>query len=171
METAFERELVTDAVIAESLAQSRALWHVRESISLAQAEEGAHLKHDISLPISAIPLFVDEIDRVLQQQFAGIRIVNFGHLGDGNLHYNIQAGVTDKDGGELSRVQARITRTVYDSVASFGGTFSAEHGIGSLKLGELQDYKPAAAVRLMRKLKDVLDPGNVLNPGRALPLG
>lgn len=168
LETAFERDLITDAVIAESIAQSRALWHVRESISLAQAEEGASLKHDISLPISSIPQFVDETDGLLQQRFPGVRIIDFGHLGDSNLHYNIQAAEGDSQGRELKSMQASITEAVYDAVARFGGAFSAEHGIGSLKVRELQAYKPASAIALMKKLKRALDPHNLMNPGRVL---
>ncbi|MEJ8852339.1 FAD-binding oxidoreductase [Variovorax rhizosphaerae] len=171
LETAFERGLVSDAVIAESIAQSRALWHVRESISLAQAEEGANLKHDISLPISSIPHFVQEVGGRLQDRYPLLRIVNFGHLGDGNLHYNIQAAENDHAGSALHAVQEEVTALVYDAVARHDGAFSAEHGIGSLKVTELRRYKPPSAVRLMEKLKDTLDPTNLLNPGRVLDAG
>jgi len=171
LETAFEFGLISDAVIAESIAQSRALWHVRESISLAQAEEGANLKHDISLPISSIPCFVEEVGARLQVRYPALRIVNFGHLGDGNLHYNIQAAEDDRQGSALRAVQEEVTELVYDTVAEFDGAFSAEHGIGSLKVKELRKYKPASAVCLMEKLKMTLDPLNLLNPGRVLGTG
>ncbi|MDM0047392.1 FAD-binding oxidoreductase [Variovorax sp. J22R115] len=169
LEQAFEDGLVTDAVIAESIGQSKALWHVRESISLAQADEGPNLKHDISLPISSIPRFVEEVDAALQQAFPGVRIINFGHLGDGNLHYNIQAATDDRDGMQLGEVRSEITEAVYEAVARFGGSFSAEHGVGALKLNEMERYKAPAALRLMGKLKAALDPQGLLNPGRVVP--
>ena len=169
LEAAFEAGLAADAVIAASIAQSQALWHVRESISLAQAEEGANLKHDIALPISRIPRFVADMEALIAARFPGLRVMNFGHLGDGNLHFNIQAAEADRDGVALGKVHAQVTQAIYEAVAQCGGAFSAEHGIGGLKVEELQRYKPASAVRLMRTLKKALDPQNTLNPGRVLP--
>jgi FAD/FMN-containing dehydrogenase len=165
---ALEDGTVQDAVVAESLAQSQALWHVRESIPLAQAEEGPNIKHDISVPVSAIPAFVEEADAALRARFAGVRLVNFGHLGDGNLHYNVQAPA-DTDGGRFLAEQEHAVNTlVFDAVARHGGSFSAEHGIGLLKRDELAARKSPVALQMMRSIKAALDPQNILNPGRVL---
>jgi len=168
---ALEAGTVTDAVVAESLAQSQALWHVRESIPLAQAEEGPNIKHDISVPVSAIPAFVAEADALLQAQFPGVRLVNFGHLGDGNLHYNVQApsGEDGQDGRRfLAEQEHAVNAVVFDTVARHGGSFSAEHGIGLLKREELARRKSPVAMQLMRGIKAAFDPQGLLNPGRVL---
>ena len=165
---ALEAGTVQDAVIAESLAQSRSLWQVRESIPLAQAEEGPNIKHDISVPVSAIPAFVAETDAALLARFAGVQLVNFGHLGDGNLHYNVQAPAGTDGGPFLAAYEHAVNTVVFDSVARFGGSFSAEHGIGLLKRDELAARKSAVALQMMRGIKAALDPQNILNPGRVL---
>ena len=166
--SALERGCVEDAVVAESIAQSRALWHVRESIPLAQAEEGLNIKHDISVPVSAIPRFVQLTDAALQAHMPGIRLVNFGHLGDGNLHYNVQAP-SGTDTVEFLRTQEpRVNEIVYDNVQAFGGSISAEHGVGALKLEELRHRKSPVALSLMRQIKAALDPQGLMNPGRVL---
>jgi FAD/FMN-containing dehydrogenase len=166
--SALEQGCVSDAVIAESIAQARALWHLRESIPLAQAEEGLNIKHDISLPVSAIPAFVAQCDDALEQRHPGVRLVNFGHLGDGNLHYNVQAPAGADGQRFLAEHEEAVNTIVFDNVASFGGSFSAEHGIGKLKAGELALRKPPAALALMRAVKDALDPQGLLNPGSVL---
>ena len=168
LELAFEQGCVGDAVVAESLAQAHNLWHCRESISLAQSEEGLNIKHDISLPVSAIPAFCAETDALLAAETPGVRLVNFGHLGDGNLHYNVQAPEGDDPAAFLREQEERINHIVYDSVRRFGGSISAEHGIGSLKAGTLPQYKHPVAMTLMRRLKAALDPQNIMNPGRVL---
>ena len=168
LEAALEAGCVHDAVVAESLAQSQALWHVRESIPLAQAEEGLNIKHDISVPVSAIPAFVEQADAQLQQRWPGVRLVNFGHLGDGNLHYNVQAPQGADGSRFLAEHEHAVNTVVFDSVASFGGSFSAEHGIGSLKRDELALRKSPVALQLMRSIKAALDPLGILNPGRVL---
>ena len=165
---ALEAGLVSDVVVAESLAQSRALWHVRESIPLAQAEEGLNIKHDISLPVSAIADFVLHTDAALQARFAGVRLVNFGHLGDGNLHYNVQAPVGVDGAGFLAAHEHDVNQLVFDAVAARAGSFSAEHGIGALKRDELALRKSPVALRLMRSIKAALDPQGLMNPGRVL---
>ena len=165
---ALESGIVSDAVVAENLAQSQALWHLRESIPLAQAEEGLNIKHDISVPVSAIPAFVAQADSALQAAYPGVRLVNFGHLGDGNLHYNVQAPVGADGERFLSEEEHRVNTIVFDIVATFGGSFSAEHGIGALKRDELALRKSAVALALMRQIKAALDPQGVLNPGRML---
>ena len=168
LEAALEAGCVNDAVVAESLSQAQALWHIRESIPLAQAEEGLNIKHDISVPVSRIPAFVAETDALLAQAIAGVRLVDFGHLGDGNLHYNVQA----PEGGDakafLREQEERINTLVFDAVARHGGSISAEHGIGSLKAAKLPHYKSPVAMRMMRALKQALDPQGILNPGRVL---
>jgi FAD/FMN-containing dehydrogenase len=165
---ALELGCVTDAVVAESIAQARALWHLRESIPLAQAEEGLNIKHDISLPVSAIPAFVEACDAALQRLQPGVRLVNFGHLGDGNLHYNVQAPNSTDGERFLAEHEHAVNVVVFDAVAAHGGSFSAEHGIGALKAQELAARKAPVALALMHSIKDALDPQGVLNPGRVL---
>jgi len=166
--SALEHGLIADAVVAESLAQSRTLWQLREAIPLAQAEEGPNIKHDIALPVSAIPDFCAAADAALERTFAGVRLVNFGHLGDGNLHYNVQA----PEGGDgqrfLDNQEHAVNRIVYDAVQRFGGSISAEHGVGQLKLDEIVERKGAVAIALMQRIKRALDPDNRMNPGRVL---
>jgi FAD/FMN-containing dehydrogenase len=166
---ALAQGLIRDAVVAESLAQSRALWHVRESIPLAQAEEGLNIKHDIALPVSAIPGFCADTDAALARAFPGVRLVNFGHLGDGNLHYNVQAPEGMPAHDFLARHEHAVNTIVYDAVVAAGGSISAEHGVGALKREELAARKSPVALKLMRALKAALDPQNRLNPGRVLP--
>lgn len=168
LEAALEAGCVQDAVVAESLAQSQALWHVRESIPLAQAEEGLNIKHDISVPVSAIPAFVEQTDARLEERWPGVRLVNFGHLGDGNLHYNVQAPAGADGARFLAESEHAVNTVVFDSVAAFGGSFSAEHGIGSLKRDELAQRKSPVALQMMRGIKAALDPQGLLNPGRVL---
>ncbi|WP_374584988.1 FAD-binding oxidoreductase [Ideonella dechloratans] len=165
---ALEQGLIDDAVVAESLAQSQALWHLRESISLAQSEEGLNIKHDISLPVSAIPAFVAQTDAALQARVPGVRLVNFGHLGDGNLHYNVQAPAGESAPAFLAAHEEAFNALVYDAVCRFGGSISAEHGIGALKREQLPQYKSPVALRLMRQVKSALDPLGRLNPRRVL---
>jgi FAD/FMN-containing dehydrogenase len=164
MEDALKNEMIRDAVMAENIAQAQALWHIRESIPLAQAQEGLNIKHDISLPISRIPEFCDATDALLHQAIAGVRLVNFGHLGDGNLHYNVQCpeGVDVKT--FLQEHEAQINHIVYQSVKAHGGSISAEHGVGSLKRDDLCHYKSAVALDMMRAVKKALDPQGLLNP-------
>ena len=168
LEVAFEDGCVTDAVVAESLSQARNLWHIRESITLAQAEEGLNIKHDISIPISSIPSFVQETDALLTREIPGVRLVNFGHLGDGNLHYNVQAPENCDTQAFLRDQEDHVNALVYQSVKRFGGSISAEHGVGSMKVGYLPNYKDPVALRLMQQIKRALDPQGVLNPGRVV---
>ncbi len=164
---ALEQEVIQDAIVAASIAQSKALWNIREHIPLAQADEGKNIKHDVSVPISRIGDFITATDALLQQQFAGCRMVTFGHLGDGNLHYNVSPaeGVS---GDALIERQADINRVVHDSVHSFDGSISAEHGLGALKRKEVRNYKSDLEMRLMQSIKQALDPMNLMNPGKVL---
>jgi FAD/FMN-containing dehydrogenase len=168
LENAIEDGVITDAAVAESVAQSKALWHLRESIPLAQAEEGLNIKHDISLPVSRIAAFVTETDAALQQRFPGARLVDFGHLGDGNLHYNLQAPEGAVPDEFLAAHEEAVNALVYDAVLRHGGSFSAEHGIGALKREDLAQRKPQVALQLMRSIKQALDPRGLLNPGKML---
>ena len=165
LEAALDQALVTDAVVAESLAQAHALWHVRESIPLAQTEEGLNIKHDISVQASRIPAFVAEASQVLEAAIPGVRIVNFGHLGDGNLHFNVQAPEGESAATFLHEREHEVNTLVYDAVARFEGSISAEHGIGGLKVDTLPHYKSAVALDLMARIKLALDPQRTLNPG------
>ncbi|MDB5858922.1 MAG: putative FAD-linked oxidoreductase, partial [Ramlibacter sp.] len=168
LEVALENGCATDAVVAENIAQARALWHVRESIPLAQVQEGLNIKHDISIAVSRIPEFCGETDTLLQREIPGVRLVNFGHLGDGNLHYNVQAPPGGDPAAFLREQEERVNVLVYDQVKKFAGSISAEHGIGLLKAGKLPDYKSPVALNMMRALKKALDPQNILNPGRVV---
>ncbi|MCX7278882.1 MAG: FAD-binding oxidoreductase [Burkholderiales bacterium] len=168
LELALEQGCVTDAVVAENLAQAHALWHVRESISMAQAEEGLNIKHDISIPVSRIPEFVRSTDLLLQERIPGVRLVNFGHLGDGNLHYNVQAPAEGDPAQFLREKEAEVNSIVFDAVVAHSGSISAEHGVGSLKVGHLEHYKSPVALQLMRGIKQALDPQNLMNPGRVV---
>ncbi|MCH7344852.1 FAD-binding oxidoreductase [Pelomonas sp. CA6] len=168
LERALERGLIDDAAVAESLAQSQAMWHLRESIPLAQSEEGLNIKHDIALPVSRIPAFAERCDAALAQAFPGSRLVCFGHLGDGNLHYNLQAPAGVPAAEFLRTHEAAVNTLVYDQVLAHDGSISAEHGIGQLKRGELAARKDAVALQLMRAIKAALDPQGLMNPGRVL---
>jgi FAD/FMN-containing dehydrogenase len=168
LEVAMEDGCVVDAVVAESITQARALWHIRESIPLAQAQEGLNIKHDISIAVSRIPEFVRQTDALLQQAFPGIRLVNYGHLGDGNLHYNVQAPA-DVDAEDFLKTQEKaVNAIVYNMVDEFKGSISAEHGVGSLKRAKLEQHKSPVALSMMRSIKLALDPLNTMNPGRVL---
>ncbi|MDO9401192.1 MAG: FAD-binding oxidoreductase [Polaromonas sp.] len=168
LEAAMEQGCVTDAVVAESITQARALWHIRESIPLAQAEEGLNIKHDISIPVSRIPEFVRVTDALLAQAFPGARLVNYGHLGDGNLHYNVQAPAGADAAAFLNEQEQGINTLVYESVDQFGGSISAEHGVGSLKIDKLEHHKSPVALGMMRAIKQALDPQGIMNPGRVV---
>ena len=164
---ALENELIEDAVVASSVAQSEGLWQLREHIPLAQAQAGKNIKHDISLPISRIADFIAVTDVALEAAFPGCQLVCFGHLGDGNLHYNVAppAGMTDRD---FLANQDAINRIVHDQVHGFGGSISAEHGVGALKKADLARYKSPLELQLMRAVKQALDPQNIMNPGKIL---
>jgi FAD/FMN-containing dehydrogenase len=168
LEVALEQGCVTDAVVAENIAQSKALWHVRESIPLAQADEGLNIKHDISIAVSRIPEFVRVTHALLAEAIPGVRLVNFGHLGDGNLHFNVQAPESGDARAFLHDHEEQVNTLVFDSVHAFGGSISAEHGVGSLKVDKLPLYKDPVALAMMRAIKRGLDPHNLMNPGRVV---
>ncbi len=165
---AMESGAILDAVVAKNLAESRSLWHLRESIPVAQSMEGLNIKHDISLPVSRIAEFIEQTDARLRSAFPGCGLVNFGHLGDGNLHYNVQAPFGASAQEFLAAHEKAINALVHDAVQARGGSFSAEHGIGRLKRDELMRRKDPVALELMRRIKGALDPKGLFNPGRVV---
>jgi FAD/FMN-containing dehydrogenase len=168
LETALTKELVVDAVIAENRTQRQALWHMRESIpeGVRQAPVMVY-RHDIAVAVGRIPEFIRETQAALEARFPDVRLICFGHLGDGNLHYN--AYLPDRLRSDAAARDAHdITETVYDIVQQYSGSFSAEHGIGMSKVAELARYKSAVELDLMRTVKHALDPQGLLNPGKVL---
>ena len=170
LEEAFESQFISDAVIASNLSQANAFWHMREHITLAQAEEGANLKHDITIPLSSLDSFIKETDALMRNRYPGIRIINFGHLGDGNLHYNIAPpiGVDARIFNENN--EKPIHELIYAQVERCNGSISAEHGVGQLKLEGLRAHKGEVAHELMMTLKRALDPQNILNPHKVVSI-
>ncbi len=153
-------------MIASSEAQRLALWELRENTSDAQKAEGVSVKHDVSVPVSRIVEFIGEADRALSAAFPGIRTVAFGHVGDGNLHYN--AFPPPGEAPDFRQWSPQVNRVVYAIVQRLGGSISAEHGVGTLKRDELPHYKPAIELELMRAVKRTLDPRGIMNPGKVL---
>ncbi len=164
---ALEQSAAVDAVVAKSTAQSQALWALRENISEAQRFEGASIKHDISVPISSIPEFTTRASAALEAAFQGIRIVAFGHMGDGNLHFNVSRPVAQSD-AEFFASSHRINEIVHDLVHSMNGSISAEHGLGQLKRDEITRYKSELELDLMRAVKRAWDPLGIMNPGKVI---
>jgi len=156
-----------DGVLAQSQAQATQLWALRENISEAQKREGISIKHDISVPVSRIPEFLERAGEALTTAFPGLRIVAFGHAGDGNLHYNLSKADA-QDNSSFIALTPQANRIVHDLVADLGGSISAEHGIGQLKREELLRYKDPVALELMRGIKGLLDPKGLMNPGKIL---
>jgi len=171
---AHERGLVGDAVVASSLAQREALWKLRETIPEAQTREGASLKHDVAVPTSDVPAFIDAGRAIVERSIPGARLVAYGHLGDGNLHFNVSPPKLGAGPGNARDFLAHgpaLKRELHDLVAQFRGSFSAEHGIGRLKVGELERYEDPVALDVMRRIKRALDPQGLMNPGKVLDDG
>ncbi|MDR1648433.1 MAG: FAD-binding oxidoreductase [Zoogloeaceae bacterium] len=158
---------ILDAVVARSEREARALWAAREHLSEAQKREGVSLKHDIALPVSRIPEFLARIEPELQTAFPGVRHTAFGHLGDGNLHFNLSHAAPAENARLLAQGE-RLNRVVYDVVHALSGSISAEHGIGQLKRDLLAHYQPPAARTAMQAIKTALDPRGLMNPGKVL---
>ncbi|MCP5367901.1 MAG: FAD-binding oxidoreductase [Hyphomicrobiales bacterium] len=165
---AMEDGAVLDAVIAGSEGQRQDLWRIRESIPEAQKSEGASIKHDVSVPVSAVPAFMHRAIALCESEIPGVRPVAFGHVGDGNIHYNL----SQPEGADPAAFMAgreAINEKVHDLVAELHGSFSAEHGVGQLKIPDMARYKSAVEVELMRRVKAALDPAGILNPGKVVP--
>jgi len=164
---AIEREIALDAVVATSEAQARNLWALRENMTEAQVKEGRQVKHDVSVPISLIPEFIDAARTALERVFPGVRVINFGHLGDGNLHYNVANPPAMSEEAFMARMP-EVNRIVHDATARFGGSISAEHGLGVYKREEILRYKSPLEMELMRRIKRALDPLGIMNPGKVI---
>ncbi len=167
LEAGLERDLLADAAIAASLAQQAAFWRLREEMSDAQRPEGASIKHDISVPVAAIPDFIDQAWAAAMRLEPRARLVCFGHMGDGNLHYNISQPPGDDPQRFLGRYR-EINDAVHDVVRAFDGSISAEHGIGRMKRDELIATAPPVAIELMRRIKAAFDPAGIMNPGKII---
>jgi FAD/FMN-containing dehydrogenase len=163
LEAALESGLIQDAAIAQSQAQVKAMWRLREDLSAAQKPEGVNWKHDISVPVSKIPDFLARATPAIEQRWPGARVAAFGHVGDGNLHYNIAQPL----GGDATAFDADREAgalVVHDLVAAFGGSISAEHGLGAMKTEEARRYKSAAEIAAMQAIRRALDPKRIMNP-------
>ena len=164
---AFEAGEVSNAVIASSGQQSSALWKLRESIPEAQRLAGAGLKHDISVPLTNVPEFLEKATGIAEAMITGVNVIPFGHIGDGNIHFNLSRP-PKTDSAEMMAKAHDLEVAVHDLAIQLDGSFSAEHGIGKLKRGELARYKSKVEFDLMRKIKVALDPKNTMNPGKVL---
>jgi FAD/FMN-containing dehydrogenase len=162
-----EDEILDDAVIAANLSQRQAFWKLRDEMSAAQKPEGGSIKHDISVPVAAVPAFIAEADAAVVKLIPGSRPVPFGHLGDGNIHYNVSQPVGGNTADFMDRWH-EVNAVVFEIVLKMGGSISAEHGIGVLKRDELPDVKDKTAIALMRQIKAMLDPHGIMNPGKVL---
>jgi D-lactate dehydrogenase (cytochrome) len=167
LETGMERGLVTDAIVADSLEHRRAFWHLREILPEVQKPEGGSIKHDISVPLAAIADFLREAGAAVEQLIPGSRPVPFGHLGDGNIHYNVSQPVGADTAAYLARWD-EMNEAVHAVVMKFGGSISAEHGIGVMKRKVVAALKDPVAMDVMGMLKRTLDPKNILNPGKVV---
>jgi D-lactate dehydrogenase (cytochrome) len=164
---AFEEGIAIDAVIASSGAQAERLWRMRETLPEAQKNLGVGIKHDVSVPVSKVPEFILRATRYCEDTIEGARVVAFGHIGDGNVHFNLMQPVDADPGAFLARGD-EITNRIHDIAAELDGSFSAEHGIGVLKKHALERYKSPVELELMRTLKRSLDPDNIMNPGKVV---
>ncbi len=167
LETHFEAGAVIDAVLASSEAQAKDLWHFREVLPESQTREGGSIKHDVSVPVSKVADFIKEGSRLLEASMEGIRVLPFGHVGDGNIHFNVSQPVDMAKDDFYTHWQA-MNRIIHDLVMEMGGSFSAEHGIGRLKKEELARYGDPLDLELMRRIKGVFDPEGIMNPGKVL---
>jgi FAD/FMN-containing dehydrogenase len=162
-----ERGLLTDATIAESLEQAKMFWRIRELFGEVQRHEGGSIKHDVSVPVAAVPAFIAEATDAVTRLIPGSRPLPFGHLGDGNIHYNVTQPVGADKAAFLARWD-EVNAAVFEVVRKHGGSISAEHGVGVIKRDLLPKVKDPVAYDLMRTLKRTLDPKGILNPGKVL---
>ena len=164
---AIEDGLVEDATLARNEAQAQSFWHIREAIVEAQKHEGGSIKHDVSVPVSAVPALLAEAVPLVERMLPGVRPIPFGHLGDGNIHLNL----SQPEGGDRAAFLARwdeVNHAVHDLVHALGGSISAEHGLGRMKRAEAAERKPAVEIAMMRAIKQALDPHNLMNPGKVV---
>ena len=168
LEIALERGVIDDVLVATSEAQAKELWKVRENISEAQQYDGGNIKHDIAVSVASVPAFIEEVLPLLHAAYAGVRPVVYGHLGDGNLHFNV-SGPAGMSAAEWQAETDRVNVIVLDVVARMRGSFSAEHGLGQLKNHEMALYKTPLEIDVMRRVKNALDPMKLMNPGKLLP--
>ena len=166
-ELALNKKIVFDGVIAESTQQRKELWVLRDGLNEAQKPEGGSIKHDISVPINNVSKFIDSASKCVKKFIPSSRVVAFGHIGDGNIHFNISQPLK-QDKNEFLNKWNDVNKLVFDIVESLNGSFSAEHGIGKLKRKELQTYNPKIEIDLMKSIKSTFDPNNILNPGKVL---
>ena len=165
---AFEAGLVPDATLGTSEAQAGQFWRLREALVEAQVKEGASIKHDIAVPVSKVPRLIREVCAALTELVPGIRPYPFGHVGDGNIHFNLSQP-EDADPQEFLAQADEVHRVVHDMTHAMGGSISAEHGIGRTKVKELQRYKSPVELELFRAIKEALDPEGRMNPGKLIP--
>ena len=167
LEQALELGLVVDATLSSSGAQTEQLWRLRENITVAQQRVGGSIKHDVSVPVSQVGAFLTQATRLSQQTIPGVRVIPFGHLGDGNIHFNLSQPEGSQADEFLSHAKTMSAR-IYELVDAMDGSISAEHGIGQKKRGELRRYKSTLEIELMQKIKDAFDPRGIMNPGKVL---
>jgi D-lactate dehydrogenase (cytochrome) len=167
LEQALNDGWISDAAVAQNQRERDAFWRLRESIPEAQRKDGASLKHDISVPVSQVPRFIDVAGSWIAQHVPQGVLLSYGHLGDGNLHFNINQRAGTQV-AQLLAVEQKVKRAIHDFVRDFGGSFSAEHGIGQLKVFELERYANPVELDLMRRVKQAFDPNGIMNPGKVL---
>ncbi|OZI71902.1 FAD-binding oxidoreductase [Bordetella genomosp. 12] len=168
LELALERSVVADAALADSLQRAKGFWRIREHIVLAQAKLPHVVNFDIALPVSAIAPFLARAAKALEQRFGALKVVNFGHLGDGNLHFSVHTAPLQQRAAQTAAVEPELRALIYDLVIQLHGSFSAEHGIGTAKKGYLSHYKAGPRLRMMQDIKRALDPKGILNPGKVV---
>ena len=165
--SAMEEGLLLDATIAQSEAQARRLWFLREAVVEAQRPAGAGIKHDVAVPVAAVPEFLAEATAAVTAFMPGVRVLAFGHLGDGNIHFNL-CQPREMTAADFLAHTSDFNRLVHDVVARHGGSISAEHGLGQLRRLEIRRYKPAVEIDLMRRVKAAIDPRGLMNPGKLI---
>lgn len=165
--SAIDDGLIDDCVVAMNEAQSVSMWRLREGISMAQVKTGKAIKHDIALPISSLATFVKEADQIVRNSFPDLPIINFGHIGDGNLHYNVLVPL-DISAASYKETTSVLNKQIHDLVTQFNGSISAEHGVGTLRRDELKRYKSSVEMDLMNAIKRAIDPNQIMNPGKLL---
>jgi FAD/FMN-containing dehydrogenase len=165
---ALEKEIILDCAIAKNETEGKRMWELRENMTESQVHEGRNIKHDVSIPISKMAEFITAADAQLEKAYPGVRPISFGHVGDGNLHYNIAHPLDKFTEESWMKEWEHINLIVHDCVATFNGSISAEHGIGQLKREEIKRYKSPLELQVMRQIKAAIDPQNIMNPGKVI---